>query len=339
MKALFVLVRLRVYDVLRNRSSAAFVLLFPVILTLVVGFVFMHGHPFEKRYVAVVGAEDAPLARSVDALAPFEEVRVGKERSEAEAIGKLRARMASAVVTRAEGEGVRIVVGPRDQLFGRGLLGALPVPAKLDVLEVPRWGYVHYLFPGLLTFSVMLSGLFGMGYPMALYRQNLFLKKLATTPLPRVTFVAAQVAARTLLVLAQIALLVLAAWLGFGMHFTFASIAWLFAIATLGLFVFLGAGFALACVIENADLVVDVISAVNMPLVFLSEIFFPLEALPRLLEVIGGILPSTQMVRLLRAVLLYEVRDAGEIALGCGVLALWAAAMFAISLRTFKWHG
>lgn len=339
MRALFILVRLRVFDVLRNRSSAAFVLLFPVILTLVVGFVFMHGHPFEKRYVAVVGTGDDALARTAGALAPFEEVRVGQERSEAEALGKLRARMASAVITRGEGEGVRIVVGPRDQLFGRGLAGALPVRAELDVLEVPRWGYVHYLFPGLLTFSVMLSGLFGMGYPMALYRQNLFLKKLATTPLPRVTFVAAQVAARTLLVLAQIALLVLAAWLGFGMHFSIASVAWLFAIATLGLLVFLGAGFALACVIDNADLVVDVISAVNMPLVFLSEIFFPLEALPRLLEVIGGILPSTQMVRLLRAVLLYEVRDPGELLFGCGVLALWAAAMFAISLRTFKWHG
>jgi ABC-2 type transport system permease protein len=326
---------------MRNRSSAAFVLLFPVLLTLVVGFVFMHGHPFEKRYVAIVseGEGDAAIARSIEALAPFEEVRVGRERSLAEAVGKLRARMASAVVMRGEGERVRIVVGPRDQLFGRGLAGALPVQAELDVLEVPRWGYVHYLFPGLLTFSVMLSGLFGMGYPMALYRQNLFLKKLATTPLPRITFVAAQVAARTLLVLAQIALLVLAAWGGFGMHFSVASLAWLFLIATLGLFVFLGAGFALACAIENADLVVDVISAVNMPLVFLSEIFFPLEALPRLLEVVGGILPSTQMVRLIRAVLLYEVRDAGELFVGCGVLALWAAASFAVSLRAFKWHG
>lgn len=52
-------------------------------------------------------------------------------------------------------------------------------------MAVPKWGYVHYLFPGLLTFSVLLAGLFGMGYGMVRFRATLLLKKLATTPLSR----------------------------------------------------------------------------------------------------------------------------------------------------------
>ncbi len=204
--------------------------------------------------------------------------------------------------------------------------------------QVPRGGYVHYLFPGILTFSVMLSGLFATGYTLVLYRQNRFLKKLATTPIRKATFVAAQVSARSLLVLAQVALLVAAACLGFGMRCDLVAAGWLLLITTLGLLAFMGVGFALACVIKSEDLVVDVISAVNLPLVLLSEIFFPLGSLPRPLAVVGELLPSTEMVRLSRAVLLYGETSPSALAGGLGGLALWSGASFRLSLLLFKWH-
>ncbi|MDC3955720.1 ABC transporter permease [Polyangium jinanense] len=341
MSAFLVLVRMRLLDTLRNRSSVGFTLVFPVVLLAVLGLVFMNGHPFERRYVAVVstGTESAAIERCVAELGAFEEVRVGRERTEAEALGKLRARMASAVLSAApDGEGVILRVGTRDRIFGGGLATALPAPARLDVVQGPAWGYVHYLFPGILAFSVLASGLFGMGYPMALFRQNLFLKKLATTPLPKGTFIAANVAARSSIVLVQVVLLVGAARLFFDLPLTLVSFGWLLVISMLGVITFLGAGFALATAIDNAELLVDVISAINMPIVFLSEMFFPLESLPRFLSTVGALLPSTEMVRLSRAVLLYGVTDVSSLAGGLGMMALWAAATFGISLASFKWH-
>ncbi len=341
MSAFLVLVRMRLLDTLRNRSSIGFTLIFPIVLLAVLGLVFMNGHPFERRYVAVIstGGSNAAIERCVAELGAFEEVRVGREETEAEALGKLRARMASAVLSAApEGEGVLLRVGPRDQIFGGGLAAALPKPARLEVVAGPAWGYVHYLFPGILAFSVLAAGLFGMGYPMALFRQNLFLKKLATTPLPRGTFIAANVAARSLVVLVQVVLLVGAGRLFFGLPVGLVGFGWLVVISMLGVFAFLGAGFALASAIKNAELFVDVISAINMPIVFLSEIFFPLESLPRFLSVVGAILPSTEMVRLSRAVLLYGVTDVPRLAGGLGMMALWAGVTFTISLVTFKWH-
>jgi len=340
--AFFVLLRMRLLDTLRNRSSTAFALLFPVVLLVVLGLVFMNGHPFERRYVAVIGAGSAAPAveRCVRALEAFEEVSVGREETEAEALGKLRARMASAVIAASpDGEGVVLRVGARDRIFGGGLAAALPMPARVEVVEGPRWGYVHYLFPGLLAFSVLVSGLFGMGYPMALYRQNLFLKKLATTPLSKHTFIAANVVARSSIVLVQVLLLCATARICFDLPLGLAGLGWLLVIATLGVLAFLGAGFALASAIRNAELLTDVISAINMPLVFLSEIFFPLASLPRFLSAIGGILPSTEMVRLSRAVLLYGVTDASRLAGGLSLLAIWALVTFLVSSLTFKWHG
>ncbi len=156
--------------------------------------------------------------------------------------------------------------------------------------------------------------------------------------MPKWTFVGAQVTARSLLVLAQVVLLVLAAWMGFGMRAEIVALAWLLLITTLGLLAFMGIGFALACAIKSEDLVVDVISAVNLPLVLLSEIFFPLGSLPRPLAAVGELLPSTEMVRLSRAVLLYGETGAAPLASGLVGLAIWSIASFGLSLALFKWH-
>jgi ABC-type multidrug transport system permease subunit len=328
------LARIRVLDVLRSKSSATFVLAFPVVLLLVVSVVFSEGHPFERRTIAVVSSEaDAMPVR--DALGSFSGVRIQIVPREVEARGLMRSKMASALVL--PGAPARVIVGERERLFGMGLRSALPA-AELDVVAEPRWGYVHYLFPGVLTFSVMLAGLFATGYTLVLYRQNRFLKKLATTPLPKLTFVAAQVAARSVLVSAQVVLLVVAAWLAFDVPLEPAGALWLAAISTLGMLAFMGIGFCLACVIRSEELVVDLISAVTMPLVFLSEIFFPLEALPAPLAAVGAALPSTAMVRLARSVLLYESTDAAGLLPGLALIAVWTVLAFAIGVRSFRWH-
>lgn len=340
MRALWVLARLRILDVLRSRSSAAFVFAFPILLALVVGLVFSQGHPFEHRRIVIVapaGGDDAELAQAAGLLQSFEEVRIAHTSDPREAMGRLQSRMANAVLSRDGSGRLRLDVGARDQLFGRGLAALLP-GAELSVLSVTHWGYVQFLFPGILTFSVLVAGLFGMAYTMVLYRQNLFLKKLATTPLSKSVFVAAQIGARTVLVLAQMMLLTATAWLLFDMRFTAGELLWLTAITALGLLAFMGIGFILACLIESEGLVTDVISAINLPLVFLSEIFFPLDEMPRPLMWVAGWLPTTAMVRSSREVLVYHVTEPLALLPNLALMALWAAAAFAISTALFRWH-
>jgi len=335
--AFFALTRLRALDVLRSKSSAGFVLVFPVVLLAIVGLVFREGHPFERRTLLVVefGAVESSLAP----LRAYEELRVEPARSETEALGKLRAKMASAVLVPASaGAPPRLLVGPRDRVFGRGLLGLLPAGTRLEPVEAPRWGYVHYLFPGVLAFSIMLSGLFATGYTLVLYRQNHFLKKLATTPLPKIVFVLALVAGRSVLILAQIALLVVAAAVFFDVSLSVSSALGTILIGLAGLLAFMGIGFVLASVIRSESLVVDLVSAVNVPFVFLSEIFFPLDALPRPLAALGEALPSTAMVRLTRSIVLYGGIDGASLLAGLGLIAVWTVLSFALGLKLFRWH-
>ena len=338
MRVFFLLVRLRILDTLRSPSSAGFFLALPMILLLVLGLVFMNGHPFERRPISLVGPTgDQDLAAIEATLSRFPDLRFERDESEQVGLGKLRSHMVNAVVVHEQGR-VVLLVGPRDELFGRGLAGALPEAPTLRVLPVPRWGYVHYLFPGLLTFSVLIGGLFGMGYVMARFRQNLFLKKLSVTPLPRATFVAAQVLSRAALVLLQLVLLVATARLCFDLPLSLLGALWLLLFTLLGLLTFMGAGFALACVIKTEALMIDVINAVTTPLVLLSEIFFSAAELPGPLPALSAALPSTQMVRLIRAVVLHGVTAPGPLLPGIALLAGWAIAAFAVSMFAFRWN-
>src|SRR5262249_52898736 len=157
---------------------------------------------------------------------------------------------------------------------------------------------------GIVTWTILVNGLLGMGYAMAHYRRNGFLRKLGTTPLPRASFVAAQIGARSAIVFVQLALLALVARLAFGLPLAPAACAWAALIAVIGLAVFAGAGFAIAASIRDESSVAEAANATTAVLLLLSEVFFPIDELPRPLALVAGLLPSTELVRLLRGVLL-----------------------------------
>lgn len=337
MSAFLVLVRLRVLDVARSKASLGLLMGLPLVLLAVVALVFVDGHPFERRRLVVVGDPGA-LAAS---LAALPEVRVERVATRAAALGRLDSRMASAALLVDEGGAPRLLSSPREAVFARGVAASLvssSAPVSPEVRPVPRLGYVQYLLPGLLSFSVLIAGLFGVGYAMVRFRESLFLKKLATTPLPRASFVGAQIVARSLLVLAQTALLLVVATVALSLSLSPLAMVWVFALTLLGIVTFLGVGFALATVVRRESMLVDVISAVTTPLVLSSEIFFPVDVLPGPLPALAGALPSTQMVRLVRAVMIEGVVEPGALLPGMLIMGAWALATYALAVVSFRWH-
>jgi len=334
-RALWLLARLRVLDVLRSRSATFAFLGLPVLILFVLAAVFGGGHPFEVRRVTVVQAH-GELVATTARLAAYEGVRVESEPDLDVARRKLETRATDAVLVQGAEGALWVAVGSKDELWGRGLAGLLP-RARLELVKLNRFGYLHYLFPGLLCSSVMFAGLFGMGYAMARYRRNAFLKKLSTTPLARGTFVLAQVLGRGSLVTVQAALLLVVAIAGFGLRPTLGGALSAALVCALGLFVFSGIGFALASLIETEAVVSDLISGLTLPFTLFSGVFFPLDSLPKALVEVCELLPSTLMVDAVRSTLLYGAGFRAVAGNLCGLL-LWGAATFGISVRLFRWH-
>lgn len=331
MRAFYILMRMRIFDVMRSRSSAIYFLAAPVLILLVVAVVFINGQPFERKHVGVAD----PGARA--ALAGFSEVALEEVAGAPQAEARIRSRLISAAVV-ADERGVRVLAPAHETLFARGLAGALAQPAPPVVtITLPRWSYVHYVFPGVLTFAVLVSGLYGMGFAMASYRQNLFLKKLATTPLSKGTFIAAQVAARSLLILVQMVLLVAAAALLLGLPVSLTALVGLAIFTVLGLIAFMGLGFVLACVMRSAEMLSDVVNGLMAPLVLCSDMFFPVTELPGPLAGFATLLPTTQLVRAARALLLEGETNLLHLAPELGILLGWLVVTYAVSWKLFRW--
>jgi len=334
-KAFVALARLRVFDVLRSRPATLAFLGLPVVILLVLVLVFANGHPFEARRLTLVGSA-AELAAARAALAGEDGLLISSQANLSVARRQLDTRATSAVLWRDEQGGMVLEVGRKEQLWGRGLLSALPA-GRLSTSELSRLGYVQFLFPGLLCASVMFAGMFGMGYAMARYRHNQFLKKLATLPVGRATFVLAQISGRGSLVVVQVALLLLLGVLGLGLRPSASGLACACLVWLLGLFVFSGIGFLLASLIETEAVVADLISALTLPFTLFSGVFFPIDTLPRWLTQACSVLPSTLMVDGVRGALLYDVGLAGVAGKLLGLLG-WAAFTFGLSVRLFRWH-
>jgi ABC-2 type transport system permease protein len=334
-RAFWVLARLRVLDVVRSRTATFAFLGLPVLILLVLAAVFGGGHPFEVRRITVVQAP-GELAPAAVRLAAYEGVRVETEPDFQVARRKLETRATDAVLVRDVDGAPKLVVGLKDELWGRGVAGLFS-RGHLELVKLSRFGYVHYLFPGLLCSSVMFAGLFGMGYAMARYRRNAFLKKLSTTPLGRSTFVLAQILGRGSLVIVQAALLLVVAIVGFGLRPTLGSALSAALVCGVGLLVFSGIGFALASLIETEAVVSDIISGLTLPFTLFSGVFFPLDSLPPALVKVCALLPSTLMVDAVRSTLLYGAGFA-SVAGNVGGLVLWGVVTFGISVRLFRWH-
>ena len=335
MKALRVLVRIRLAEIVRRPGGAFWFFALPLLLIGIFSLVFQDGHPFERRRVAVVGPMTEVQARLAAPIATGG-ITLRAVESDASARARLETRDVSAIVHAGERGALRVMVGERESVFGQGLVVVLG-DAKLETVPLPAIGYVRFLVPGMLAQCVVLAGLFGMGYAMVRYRQSRFLRKLATTPLSRVEFVLSQIVARVVLVVLQLLVILVVVRFAFGIPLSVSGVVGVVVVGAVGLVTFMGIGFLVSCVVKTEDVVVDIINAVSVPIALLSETFFSLEELPRPLAILASALPSTQIVRAMRAVLLH-----GEatmvIATPIAILLGWAAASFVLAVKVFDWR-
>jgi ABC-2 type transport system permease protein len=105
----------------------------------------------------------------------------------------------------------------------------------------------------------------------------------------------------------------------------------------LALLIFLAMGFGIAGWAKNEDQAAPVANLVSLPMLFLSGVFFPREAMPDVLRSITGFMPLTYVNEALRGVMNdgAALVDLGPQLLGMGV---WAVISFVVAVWLFKWE-
>jgi ABC-2 type transport system permease protein len=247
--------------------------------------------------------------------------------------------------------------------FLRGFWKLTWLETKIFVRE--PMGFVGALVMPLVVF-IVLGRAFGAGKPMAtpavdipfnvailaavliaisavqslvaiisIYREGGILKRLRSTPLSPVTIMGAQVVVKLAFTVVSLTLLMLAGRRLFPGVLSVNVFSFTVAVL-LSTFSILSLGFVLASIVPTARFAQPIGAAVLYPMLFLSGLFFPVSKLPRALEAIAYLLPTTHAVALLNGV--WDGSGWGAHWINVAALLALFAAYTALSTRVFRWE-
>ena len=218
---------------------------------------------------------------------------------------------------------------------GEGAPAGVAPPVTFESVETRDLGYIDFLVPGIVGMTIMQLGLFGVAFGFVQLKRTGALRRLFATPTSPGYFLSAQVLSRLIIGVVQVAILIgVGLWFGlqmFGDYFT------LFVIVLIGSAIFLAIGFAIAGWAKNEDQAAPVANLVSLPMMFLSGVFFPRDAMPEFLAAITAYIPLTYVIDALRGVV---NEGATLLALGPELLGMgvWAAITFVLAVLMFRWE-
>jgi ABC-2 type transport system permease protein len=354
MSALIAMVRANVTMSLRNRAALFWNLAFPALFIVIFGIVFGRGESVQFA-VGVSGPESAFREEVVAALQgnPSFTVSAGEEADElralengnravvavfspdpAENAGGFPAVTLYYNVT--EGQTAQIAVGAVRQTLIDVAGGPPPLPIEQRAVSAMDVSFMDIFAPGILAMSLMNSGIIGLATAFVTYRERGILRRIRVTPFPLTSFILARIISQMAIAILQAVILIGMAWAFFGLHLRGNPLVILLSILV-GALAFLAIGFAISGIAPNAETAASYANLITFPMLFLSGIFFSMEAAPAWLQPITNVLPLRYLVDALREPMTFG-RGLDAIWSDLAILLLTFVIAMVIAVRFFRWE-
>ncbi len=195
--------------------------------------------------------------------------------------------------------------------------------------------YVDFLLPGIVLMAFFVGGLFSVPGTILYARDQKILRRYWVTPLRVPQYLAGFSLGYVLMCLLQFALLWAVGRFGFGANVDFSrplAVIYL----SLGAVTFLSFGFLVASLAKTAQSGMAIANLINLPVMFLSGLFFPVASLPFFLQVILFLNPLSYLADGLRFSL-----GAGQVVLPLPLTFVvplgWIAVSTAVATRRLRW--
>jgi ABC-2 type transport system permease protein len=344
----------------RDRAATFWTLAFPLIFVILFGSIFSGGNSVRSIGFADLDGS-AASAQLRQAFGSIDTVKLVDGNPD-DLLARMKKGDVSAVIVAPKGYGATVAArsGPADvtvytdpsqssadaatrQLVGfvlsavnQGATGLPPAVAPtFHPVQTNDLSFISYLVPSILGMSLMQLGIFS-AIPLVADRQKLILKRLQATPLRRWQLVGSNVLMRLLIAVLQTAIIV-----GVGSSLYHVQIAgsWLLigALILLGSLAFIALGYVIASFAPTEEAANGMTSVVQFPLMFLSGIFFPIDAMPDALKSVARVLPLTYLGDGLRQVMV-DGTPFSPLWLCFAVLIVWLVVCFGIAARFFRWQ-
>ena len=330
----------------REPEAVFWVYIFPIMLTVLLGIAFRNQPPQQPSIdIEASPAADALIAAFAEPpLAEQFEVEVCKPGSCAERLRLGKSAVTLAVdpdsgayvyrfdETRPESRYARLVL---DDALQRRAGRADPVATEDAVVTEPGSRYIDFLIPGLLGMNLMGGGMWGVGYTIVDLRVRKLLKRFLATPMRQSYFLLAMVGGRMSFVLLEIGAILAAGVLMFQLPVAGHPVA-IVTVAMCGAVCFSGMGLLVASRAQRLETVAGLMNVVMMPMWLMSGLFFSTDHFPALLQPVIQALPLTQLLNVLRSVILEGSTLASQAGPLLYLLAI-AGASFGLALKWFRW--
>jgi ABC-2 type transport system permease protein len=227
---------------------------------------------------------------------------------------------------------------------GESLLVTLGIPAgvlvffgAVDVVDTGPGDRIDFVAPGVLALAIMSTAMVSLGIATGFERRYGVLKRLGPTPLGRAGLLTAKtITVLGLEVLQTIVLGVVALTMGWspgGGDTGDANLAAAVAIMALGTVAFAGLGLLMAGSLR-AEATLALANGLYILLLLTGGMAFPLERLPRALELAARAFPAAPLAGFLRAAFTGTGIPGGEFL----VLLAWAVGAPLLAGRAFRWE-
>ena len=207
---------------------------------------------------------------------------------------------------------------------------------NIKPLTVKGTRYIDFLIPGLIALGVITSCMWGISYTIIERRAKKLLRRMVATPMKKSNLLIAMMTVRIGMNFVESGLLLLFAWLVFGITIQ-GSVPALLAIFISGNIAFTGIAIFISSHTSKTEIGNGLINAITMPMMVLSGIFFSYHNFPGWSMGFIRSLPLTMLADGIRAIF-NEGAGWAEISVPTILLLVTGAVFFGAGLRIFKWH-
>ena len=193
-----------------------------------------------------------------------------------------------------------------------------------------------YLLAGMLGYGIVATAFAGLAINLVIRRESGVLKRERGTPLPAPVYLSAVIASTLVVIALQTVAQLLIGRFAIDARLPVSWGAFIVALV-LGTTAFAALGLAMTAAVRSGEGSSAVITAVYLPMTFISGSFFSVDTMPAFLRAIADVLPLTYLLQFMRSTLI-DGKGFGSSLTPIAVLLLWGAVGVAVAFRTFSWE-
>jgi ABC-2 type transport system permease protein len=195
-----------------------------------------------------------------------------------------------------------------------------------------------FYITGIAAFSVITACYTNIAMSLTFARDLGVLKRVKGTPLPGWAYLAARMIHAVVIAILLVVICLVFGMLLYDAALPAASIPAFIVTLAVGAACFSALGMAVTTIVPNADAAPAIVNATILPLLFVSDVFIPLQDPPAWLDVVGKIFPVRHFSEAMQQVFFPPAGSSGFAATHLAVLAAWGALGLLVAVRRFSWE-